>query len=292
MSITRPPEECRDEIGYIFLFRNLAETIEDESDPRLRQLAEEEARAAAGGLSFETQPPLEIAEGGRAVPREPPPVPEVDGAAVIEWVAVPQGDEQALEEAAREAAAAEASQQQEPAESAAGDAFDEERLARRRVVLSLRYCAPPDLVRRALETLRVERGGTALPITVEPLEGPLPDVLLDRQQLTEALSILVASAIERCGDPEKVCIGLTRTEAASEKGLHPVPYVQIEIRYPKAFITEHDLGSEGDAGSRRGYRRTDLASAEKLIEANGGRLIRSLRDAEEQTLAVLLRASR
>ena len=65
------------------------------------------------------------------------------------------------------------------------------------MVLSLRYCAPTDLVRRALETLRVERGGSSLPINLELPDGSLPDVLLDRQQLTEALSILVASAVER-----------------------------------------------------------------------------------------------
>jgi hypothetical protein len=39
------------------------------------------------------------------------------------------------------------------------------------------------------------------------------------------------------------------------------------------------------------FRRTDLAAAEKLIEANGGRLLRPRSDAGEQVLTVLLRAS-
>ena len=67
---------------------------------------------------------------------------------------------------------------------------------------------------------------------------------------------------------------------------------RIEIVYPPARITEQDFGTDPGASSRRPQRRMDFAIAEKLLEANGGRLIRPARDGGEPTLTVLLRAAR
>ena len=240
MSITRPPEELRDEVGYIFLFRNLAETIEDESDPRLRELA----REAAATVSV--QPDREQAPGNRRA--------------------------------------------DVPSESTFEDELPEEPDGRR-VVLALRYCAPLDLVRLGLELLAGESGGQVPPVRVEPAES-LPEVLVDRQQVAEALSQLTASAIQRCGDAARVLVRLTPTEAVGDKGVHPGPSVRIEIVYPRALITELDLGPEAEATGRPPYRHADLASAERLLEANGGRLIRPLREAEQQALTIILRAAK
>ena len=73
-------------------------------------------------------------------------------------------------------------------------------------------------------------------------------------------------------------IRVSRTETAGERGGHPTPAARIEILYRRALITSQDLSPEAEE-ERRAYRRTDLAAAEKLIEANGGRLVRPRRDA-------------
>ncbi len=248
MSITPAPPELRDEVGLIFLFRNLAETIEDAEDPRLRRLDD------SGPTGFEL-----VREPGE-------PAEQAEGTA----------DERG------------AGRRGQAGERAGGDLADDQ--AGRRVLLSLRYCAPGDLVHAAVESLAAERGTGAAPIPIES-EGEVPEVLMDRQQVTEALTILLASALDRCGDPASVRVRLTRTEAAAEKSGHLGPAARIEIFYPRALITEHDLGSETALAGRQSHRRTDLTTAEKLLEANGGRLIRPVRDGEEQVLAVLLRAA-
>jgi len=238
MSITQAPEELRDEVGFIFLFRNLAETIEDESDPRLRELARD---VAAAGV------------------------------------------------AEREAAQTKGLRADTSTEAAFEDELPEEPPGRR-VVLALRYCAPVDLVRRGLELLGAEAGGQVPAVRIEPAEA-LADVLVDRQQVAEALAQLVASAIQRCGDATRVLVRLAPTEAVGDKGVHPGPSVRIEIVYPRALITELDLGPEAEGSGRPPYRQADLAAAERLLEANGGRLIRPLRDAEQQALTIILRAA-
>jgi PAS domain S-box-containing protein len=240
MSITRPPQELRDEVGFIFLFRNLAETIEDESDPRLRELASEAAAASVAAQEAATATFATHAAIATEAPFE--------------------------------------------------DDLPEEPIGRR-VVLALRYCTPLDLVRRALELLADETGGQAPPVRLEPAEA-LPEVLVDRQQVAEALAQLTASAIQRCGDAARVLVRLSPTEAVGDKGVHPGPSVRIEIVYPRALITELDLGPEAETSGRPPYRHADLATAERLLEANGGRLIRPLRDAEQQALTIILRAAR
>lgn len=274
MSITRSPEEFSDEVGFIFLFRNLAETIEDDTDPRLRQMTLDE------GAGDDDHGRLLRAAGERRRAR---------GAAFAEaggpggWVLDPKADE-----ATPAGVAAEASALVMPR---LDDLASEEQAARRRVLLALRYSSPADMVRRAIDGLASRFDGQAPPIQVEAAAG-LPEVLLDRQQTTEALTLLIGSAVERCGAPARVRVRLTPTEAVGDKGVHPTPSVRIEIIYPRAFITETDLGADADSSGRQAYRRTDLATAEKLIEANGGRLVRPLRDSEEQVLTVLLRAAR
>ena len=120
----------------------------------------------------------------------------------------------------------------------------------------------------------------------------MPEVLLDRQQVTEALTILLASALEACPDPAAVRVRLTRVEATDGPSARTAPAARIEINYP-AVITDRDLGTDPGGTARRSERRMAFAAAQKLLEANGGRLIRPPRDATDgPALAVLLRAAR
>jgi PAS domain S-box-containing protein len=233
ISIVHPPAELRDEVGLIFLFRNLAETILDERDPRLTRLAE--------GAGAAAEPPA-------AAP--PPSGGEGSGG--------PPG----------------------PRTSEGGE-------ARRRVLLNLRYTAPGDLLRTVIEKLAAERP-EARPVVRLEAEGDVPEVLIDRPQAVEALSLLLASTLERCGDDAEVRVRVRRGEVPPERGGRSAPAVCIEIVSPPEAGA--DERPEGEGTGHRAYRRTDLAAAETLIEANGGRLIRR-RDAEEPALTVLLPAA-
>ena len=85
----------------------------------------------------------------------------------------------------------------------------------------------------------------------------------------------------------EVKVRISRAEGPGGRAGPSPPAVRIEILYRRAQITDQDLSSEGEGSGRPAYRRADLAEAEKLIEANGGRLQRPRRDAEEQALQVL-----
>ena len=223
MSITPAPPAFRDEVAFIFVFRDLAETIDIETDPKLESLAA-------------------VQDGTDASP-----------------------------------AAAEA----EGAASAA---------APRRVQLALRYTAPADLARAAIQALADQHQRDGEFVRLETADD-VPEVLLDRQQVTEALTILLASALE-ASDPADMRLRLTRVETTDGPSRQPAPAARIEITYP-AVITDRDLGTEPGGTPRRPQRRMDFAIAEKLLEANGGRLIRPPRDAAGgAVLAVLLRAAR
>lgn len=253
VSIVHPPAEFRQEVGLIFMFRNLAETVLEEDDPRLTELGD-------------TRPPSSP--------------PGADGEAGLEEL-----------ELDSEAAVAEITPlDEEPAVGPARTAKAEVQAARRRMLLSLRYTEPAGLVRSVVDKLKFERASDG-PFVKVSASDDVPEVLLDRQQASEALNILLANALDRCPDPSEVRVRVSKTETASERGGQPTPAAQIEILYRRAIITSQDLSPEEDGG-RPAYRRTDLDSAEKLIEANGGRLIRPRRDAEEQVLTVLLRAAR
>jgi len=224
MSITPAPAAFRDEVAFIFLFRDLAETIDIETDPKLKQLtaAEDEADAR-----------LALADSAAA------PEPE----------------------------------------------------AKPRVLLALRYTAPADLARAAIQALADQHQGDGEFVRLETADD-VPEVLLDRQQVTEALTILLASALEACPEPADVRVRLTRVEATDGPSARTAPAARIEITYP-AVITDRDLGTDPGGTARRSERRMAFAAAQKLLEANGGRLIRPPRDAAGgPVLAVLLRAAR
>jgi len=231
MSITPAPAEFRGEVGFIFLFRDLAETIDAETDPEFQRLA-------AGS--------------------EAPEIPRGEG----------------------------------PEAAADGMEADAKAEPPRRMLLALRYTAPVDLARAAISGL-AERHVADGPFVRLETADDVPEVLLDRQQVTEALTILISSVLARCADPADVRVRVTRTEAAGEKGGPATPAAQIEILHPRILvITEQDLHAEAEPPGGRAQRRTDFTAAEKLLEANGGRLVRPLRNAEQQTLTVILRAAR
>jgi hypothetical protein len=246
MSITPAPPELRDEVGFIILFRNLAETLEDQTDPRLRVIGREFAPAGAG------------------------PVAEVQPAAA--------DTDSALAGAAPTAAAEEPGEAEYPTPA-------------RRVQLALHYSSPVDLTRHAIDALAREHGASAPFIRMEAPED-VPELLLDRDQVTEALVILLARTLERCGDPAALRVRVRRAEPAGAKPGQPPAAICIDILYPRALITERDLGPEADLAERQAYRRADLLAADKLIEANGGQLLPPVRDDEEQVLTVLLRVPR
>jgi PAS domain S-box-containing protein len=248
ISIVHPPAELRDEVGLIFLFRNLAETILDESDPRLSRLAE--AAPAVGATSGNGAPAAESAAAAEPAGVAPP------------------------------SSAVEGSDAPSAPETSAG-------AERRRRVLNLRYTAPGDLVRAVIEKLGAERP-EARPVLRLEAAADVPEVLLDRPQAVEALSLILASTLDRCVGDAEVRVRVRRGEVPPERGGHPAPAACIEIVSPPEAVA--DARPEGEGTGRRAYRRTDLAAAETLIEANGGRLIRR-RNAEEPALTVLLPAA-
>jgi len=222
MSIMRVPEELRDELGHVFLFRDLAETLEREDEEELAR-GIEEGRAA--GLADEPAP-----------------------------------------------AEAEAS----AAEAGGG--------GRRRARLALRYGAPADLIRQAARTLdpAAETPGIDAP-------PDLPEVLVDREQVAEALARLLANAAHRAGGLPRVRVRLSEAEAMGERGVRPEPFVRVDVLFRREEITEEDLGAD-EAARRRPHRREDLATAEQLLQANGGRLVPAGPETEERCLSALIPA--
>jgi hypothetical protein len=208
MSISPAPPALRDEVAFIFLFRDLAETIDIETDLKLRQLtaAHDEADAAA------------------------PPGP------------------------------------------------------------ALALAAPADLARAAIRALAERHQADGAFVRLETADD-VPEVRLDRQQVTEALTLVLAGVLDACPDPADVRVRLTRTEEPCDPGGPPGPAARIEISCP-AVITDRDLGTDPGVTAGRPSRTMDLAAAEKLLEANGGRLVAPARDAGGPVLVILLRATR
>jgi PAS domain S-box-containing protein len=224
LSIMPVPEEFRAELGLVFLFRDLAETLE--------RVEEEETMA----VQEESGPPT-------APPDEAGPPEEQEGPA------------------------------------------SEEALPRRRARLALRYCAPVDLIRQAARSLETTPGeGDSLVIGAPP---DLPEVLVDREQVSEALSRLLGNAAQRAGGLKRVHVRLEQAEAMGERGVRPEPFVRVDILFPREEITEEDLS---DDGRRRPHRREDLANAEQLLQANGGRLVPPTKEDEERCLSALIPA--
>jgi PAS domain S-box-containing protein len=209
ISISPAPPALRDEVAFIFLFRDLAETIDIETDPKLKQLtaAHDEADATLS-------------------PRGP-----------------------------------------------AGD-----------------HVAPADLARAAIRTLAERHPADGAFVRLETADD-VPEVRLDRQQVTEALTLVLSSVLEACPDPADVRVRLTRAEEPVGPGDPATPAARIEISCP-AVITDRDLGTDPGENARRPSRSMDFAAVEKLLEANGGHLILPARDAGGPVLAILLRAAR
>lgn len=210
VSVMRVPEELRPELGLVFLFRDLSETIETH---------EEAAPAGEGG-------------------------PEAASA---------------------------------PGEPTSG--------ARRRARLALRYCAPADLVREAGRSLEAAPGEADALAVAAP--DHLPEVLVDREQVAAALARLLGSAAQRAGGLSRVHVRLELAEAMGERGVRPEPFVRVDILFPRQEATGEDAG-EGAAAQRRPHRREDLAAAEQLLQANGGRLVPLSAEAEERSLSALI----
>jgi PAS domain S-box-containing protein len=203
MSISPAPPALRDEVAFIFVFRDLAETIDIETDLKLRQLtaAQDEADAT------------------------PPPEP------------------------------------------------------------ALHHAAPADLARAAIQALAERHQADGAFVRLETADD-VPEVLLDRQQVIEALTLVLSGVLGACPDPADVRVRLTRSEEPDGRsGLAPA--ARIEIAYP-AVITDGDLATDPGGTDRR----MDFATAEKLLEANGGRLIPPTRGPGGPVLAILLRAQR
>jgi PAS domain S-box-containing protein len=238
MSIMSVPDEYKNEIGYVLLFRDLAETLEREAAERMsREPAVAEAEAA---LLAESRRSEDEAEGGAVAGGAAPPEPAAESAAV----------------------------------------------SRRRPHLALRYCRPGELVQLAMHTIAPDLAGSV------PLEAPagLPEVLVDRDQVVEALGRLLGNAAHRAGGPSLLRVRLGEEKAMGERGVRPEPFIRVDILFPPESITEDDIGTDPGGTRRRAHRREDLATAEQLLQANGGRLIPSPPDTEGRCLSALIPA--
>jgi hypothetical protein len=227
MSVIRVPEELRAELAFVFLFRNLAETLERED---LQALGPEAAPAP------EIEP---VAAGARSAD---------------------EGGDAAL---------------------------------RRRPLLALRYCAARDLVERAARILAAERPEESLDVLGVEGAADLPEVLVDRDQVADALSRLLGNAAHRAGGLGKVRVKLEETEAVGERGVRTGAFVRVDVLFPREEITEDDLHPDEDRGAPRDYhRRADLAAAEQLLQANGGRLVHPTPGPTERQLSALIPVAR
>jgi PAS domain S-box-containing protein len=241
MSIMSVPDEYKSEIGYVLLFRDLAQTLEREAEERMsRESAAAEAEAAA------------LAESRRT--------PETTGTPVG---VDPRRDEPSAPEPAA------------PASS----------VSRRRPHLALRYCRPGELVQLAMHTIAPDLAGSV------PLEAPagLPEVLVDREQVVEALGRLLGHAAHRAGGASLLRVRLTEAKAMGERGVRPEPFIRVDILFPREEITEDDISADSGGTRRRAHRKEDLATAEQLLQANGGRLVPAP-ETEERCLSALIPA--
>jgi hypothetical protein len=228
MSVIRVPEELRDELTFVFLFRNLAETLERDDLNALGPEAE-----AAGALEVE--------------PAADSPDEELDGDV-----------------------------------TASGRS--------RRPMLALRYCAVSDLVEQATQALRGEFPAGERPAVEWP--SGLPEVLVDREQVADALARLLGNAAHRAGSLSRVHVRLEETEALGERGVRSGAFVRVDILFPREEITEADLHGDDEPARRSEHRRSDLTTAEQLLQANGGRLVHSSLGHSERALSALIPAAR
>ena len=99
---------------------------------------------------------------------------------------------------------------------------------------------------RAARILAAERPEESL----EPggVEGAadLPEVLVDRDQVADALSRLLGNAAHRAGGLGKVRVKLEETEAVGERGVRTGAFVRVDVLFPREEITEEDLHPDED----------------------------------------------
>ena len=235
MSVIRVPSELQAELSYVFLFRNLAETLEREDLDAL---------------------------GPHAIPTAGlDPSPAGEEAAVVSV---------ASEEPGGEATATP---------------------SRRRPVLALRYCTVSDLVERAAALVAAQLPEAGRPGAIEvPVD--LPEVLVDREQVADALARLLANAGRRAGGLGRVTVRLAETEALGERGVRVGAFVRVDVLFPREEITEDDLHGDDPSGRRSEHRRADLAAAEQLLQANGGRLEFPAPGPDARALSALIPAAR
>jgi PAS domain S-box-containing protein len=228
MSVMRVPEELRREFGFVILFRDLAETLERESEDSLGL----PAPVGTPGIGPGTIAPA---------PAEVEPLADGDG--------------------------------------------EEAEALRRRPDAVPRPCAPADLVEQALARLEQEVG--ARPGTVD-VAAELPLVLADADQVVLALARLLQNAVHRAGRPDRVDLRVFETRAVGERGLRPEPFVRVDILFPREEMTEDDLSPDPESERHQQLRRMDIATAEHLLQANGGRMVQQLGDEEQRLLSAFL----
>lgn len=224
MSVIRVPSELQEELQYVFLFRNLAETLERDDLDSLGPHA-----APTAGL--------------------------------------------------------------DPAPALANAAGEAEASSRRRPMLALRYCSVSELVERATRIVSAEFPEADRPGAIEvPVD--LPEVLVDREQVADALARLLGNAGQRAGALHRVQVRLHETRAPGERGLRPGSFVRVDVLFPREEITEEDLHGDAAAQRRSDHRRADLAAAEQLLLANGGRLENPASAEGARTLSALIPVAR
>jgi hypothetical protein len=141
-------------------------------------------------------------------------------------------------------------------------------------------------VQLALEHMEADEVGSELgSVDVDP---SLPDVLVDGDQVVQALARLLQNAAHRATGARHVHLKAIETQAVGERGVRPEPFVRIDLLFPREEMTEEDLGTDPEAERRRQLRRQDIATAEQLLQANGGRLIQQLGDGDQRLLSAFL----
>ena len=242
MSVWRAPEELREEIGYLVLFRDLAETLDRQTADSL-------------GIPTTVDPDKAQPTWFPLSEAETPAEPDVQATAT------------------------------EPGESSEDGAGEEELVPLQREAAAPAPHSIVDLLRAALARLADANEGPFRPI--QGGEG-LPLVLVDRDQIVEALERLVSTAALRAGDAYRLRIRLGTTSAIGERGTREEQFVRVDILFPREAITEEDFAPEAETERRRQHRRLDVATGGQLVLANGGRLMYSPEDRSEKGLTVLL----
>jgi hypothetical protein len=147
-------------------------------------------------------------------------------------------------------------------------------------------CAAADLVDQALARLEHEEAGSR-PGTIE-VAPDLPTVLADPEQVVLALARLLQNAAHRAGHPDRVRLQVVETRAVGERGHKPEPFVRVDILFPREEMTEDDISPDPESERHRQLRRMDIATADQLLQANGGRLVQQLGEEDQRLLSAFL----